>query len=192
MNGHIHALIEIYLDGEMTPQQKQQVETHLAQCADCSCRVAEQRSLSNLLREVPPAVPLKPEKQFVAEVGLLLNRQQIAARPYQRFLNLTWQMIPLGLILAYGFVQTVFILSNLLGFIPGATDSLTGQSSLLPAWLLMPHSMSSLSIVFGHFNLLDWDWLTGLMALVGISLLYVCWLITWWIHTQPKMEKLTN
>jgi hypothetical protein len=40
-SGHVGALISGYLDGELTQQQRQRVDVHLAGCADCTDRLAE-------------------------------------------------------------------------------------------------------------------------------------------------------
>ena len=79
MNGHLDEWMDAYLDGELTSLQKRQAEAHLAHCPDCTALLTQTRALSRLLQAAPVASGLKPERTFVAEVGLQLARRQPAA-----------------------------------------------------------------------------------------------------------------
>ncbi len=47
-----------YLDGELPPETKKQVERHLAGCAECSAELEEMRRIRNLLSQIePPKLP---------------------------------------------------------------------------------------------------------------------------------------
>jgi anti-sigma factor RsiW len=46
--------LDTYLDGELSPPQVVEVETHLAQCACCRERVALDRALRTSMKQIPP------------------------------------------------------------------------------------------------------------------------------------------
>jgi predicted anti-sigma-YlaC factor YlaD len=119
MNGHIDRWLEPYLDGELTLSQKQQVEAHLAGCSDCRERLSQAQDLSSLLREVPPAAGLKTERQFVAVIGLQIDRRPDQGAQPLPIGQLAWLLIPVGLCLIFAFFQTLFVMGLLIQFIPG-------------------------------------------------------------------------
>jgi anti-sigma factor RsiW len=86
MNEHVDACIDAYLDGELSALKKQRVETHLVQCSRCRAQITQRRTLSKLLQDIPPASGLKPQEQFVSEVGLQLKERHLPMRPTGRFI----------------------------------------------------------------------------------------------------------
>ena len=62
-----------YVDDVAAPAERRAVESHLAGCDACRARVAEFRSVSNLLGEIPA---IEPSFGFDARV-----RQRVAAEP---------------------------------------------------------------------------------------------------------------
>ena len=187
MSEHIDRWLEAYLDGELTAAHQQQVEDHLDGCADCRNRLAQARALSSLLREIPPAGSLKPEKQFVAEIGLRLERRRSPASSPARALYLGWLLMPLFLFIALSFIQAQFILIMIIRFIPGLDQALLGQNAIwfsLPVTL--PGGLGRLLGLSGIFSLIDWNWLSSLLAIGCIGLLYLGWLASWWARTQAN------
>ena len=149
MNGHVEQWIGAYLDGELPAQQRQQVETHLEGCSTCRELIDQAQALSSLLREAPPAVGLKPERQFVAEIGLQLDRQPAQVNRWGQVLQLGWLLIPVGLCLAVVFFETLFVISLLVQFIPGLKEMVTSQVAFLPILsLTLPEPVSGLLNLF--------------------------------------------
>jgi len=50
---HIHDRLDDYLDGELSPTERAEVEHHLQQCADCRQRLQTEQNLRAELRELP-------------------------------------------------------------------------------------------------------------------------------------------
>ena len=184
MIGHAETWLDAYLDGELPPYQRRQAEVHLAQCQPCRDLLAERQALSTLLQEVPPLTDLKTESRFVAEVSLQLKRRSGKALPHLQALQLGWQLIPVALLMALAFIQTVVILSSGLGLFPKAEQALVGQATSVSSSLQLPALWGDLLEVIRMFSFLDWNWLTGLLALVAISLIYVAWLASWWARNR--------
>jgi len=184
MNGHIEVSIDSYLDGELSILQEQQVEAHLARCSSCRTLLAQRKTLTDLLQEFPPAAGLRSEARFVAEVGLQLKSRPLLLRLRPRAMHLSWQLIPLVLLFGLAFVQTVFILNSFSWLIPGTQPLLLERASSLMSLLTAPVVVRDLLGMVGTVNFLDWNWLTGMIAMLVISLLYVCWLASWWVRNR--------
>src|SRR5262249_55292527 len=54
---HIRPLLSAYVDGEVTPAERAQVESHLASCAECARVLAEYRALGSNIRELSRPLP---------------------------------------------------------------------------------------------------------------------------------------
>jgi anti-sigma factor RsiW len=204
MNGHPETWIEAYLDQELTEQQKKQFEKHLAACQPCRELLAERRALSALLAEVPPAEGLKPARQFTAEVRLRMphhwqagqDQPQMPAQVRDRARQAAWFFVPISLILAFVFSQTVSVLSILLRIIPGAGQALIQQVTERQAGLSLPPlrgalggwNLPSADLLgwLGVFTFWDWDVLFSAVAALFIGLLYAAWLAGWWANHQDQ------
>ena len=189
MNGHVDQWIDAYLDGQLPAVRHKQVTQHLAECGHCRMILEQRRSLSTLLQEAPPAAGVKPAEQFVSEVNLKIRTRRAPVIQRVSF-PLAWQLAPVGLLIAWAFIQTVSILSSLLGFIPGAEALLQREVSSLPATSGIIGSLGRLGLdalsLFGPISLLDWSWLTSLVLLLMIAVLYLGWLATWWAHSREQ------
>jgi anti-sigma factor RsiW len=190
MNEHADRWIDAYLDGEMPAGQRHHAEAHLAQCPACRELLARRSSLSALLQEAPATAGFKPEKQFLAEVGLQLPRQPTASLPRSQTLSLAWYAVPVGLLLVLAFTQVVFILNTALALIPGAPAALLSQTSALTALpVTLPAPVNDLLGQTALFNLADWGWLTGPVIFVLVGLLYLGWLASWWARSRHSVQK---
>lgn len=187
MNDHIDTWLDAYLDGELGSSQAQQVDKHLAECQRCQAIFEQRVNLSAFLQQVPAATGLKPQEQFAAEVKLSI-RSQRASHQAQKWLYRAWQFAPVALLLAWAFLYTVSILSNLLLILPGGVQTVQQQVSPLVSALKLPWlaefepagpQVDGLGLLLGSFDILDWNWLTSLIALAAIGLLYLGWLATW-------------
>jgi hypothetical protein len=193
MNEHVDACIDAYLDAELSALKKQRVETHLMQCSRCRAQITQRRTLSILLQNIPPASGLKPQEQFVSEVGLQLKERRMPMQS-RRALHLGWQSIPVVLLLAWVFIQTVSILSALLAVIPNAEQTLySGISVSMPSLFGLPELVKSvpggLEVLrqLGVFNIIDWNWFTSLVLWASIALMYLIWLASWLVYNrQPQ------
>jgi hypothetical protein len=195
MTIHIDAWVDAYLDGELTDSQRQQVKIHLQGCPQCRHLVDQRRSLSVLLREYPVVHQIKPYDQFIAKVGLQLPRRETSIRTRQIF-QLGWWSVPLLLILSWAFLQTVLIMSGVIQIIPGgreilASISLTRSLLLRSSGIFQSNLIESLVTelrFWGFFNPLNWDWMTGLIFMAFISLVYLIWLVSWQAYTQHSRQ----
>jgi hypothetical protein len=77
----------------------------------------------------------------------------------------------------------VFAVSLLVQFVPGLNSIITGQAAIFPALTFtLPEPIGDVLGLFGLVNLFDWNWLTGLLGLGSISILYLGWLASWWVR----------
>jgi anti-sigma factor RsiW len=199
MTEHVRAWLGAYHDGELRGRRLRQVEAHLAQCATCRAELERLRALAALLQESPVAENLTPPERFVAQVGLRLPRRPTQSA-WQRALETGWQLVPLGLLGGWVFVQVALFVS---GVVLGALQlGLGGDvvAGLLPASqqglsLREIFSLSEASLgdvgrvmlrLLGNGGPLGWSVTLNLVSLVVIGLLYWSWLASWWARRQHR------
>ena len=197
MTEHVTAWLGAYHDGQLRGRRLRQVEAHLAQCVTCRADLVRLRALAALLQESPAAGGLTPPERFVAQVGLRLPRRP--ERPaWQRVLETAWQLVPLGLLGAWAFVQAVFVVAGvvLVALRMGLGGDVT--AGLLPAsqpglWLTEVFSLSGAGLndvgrmmlqLLSNGGPLGWGVTLNLVLLVVIGLLYWGWLASWWARRQ--------
>lgn len=200
MDEHDHELLNAYLDGELSGWRRERIEQHLAGCPDCQAELAALRRLSQALQEAAFTPDLTPAERFAAQVMLRLPRQP--AQPAgRRTAELSWWMAPAVILLAWAFVQAVFLLSTgvwtagqagLLGetaaWLAPKADG-TGMFTGILQWLgVMPSGatlqMASLSESIG------WNMLVKVVLEGGLGLLYLGWLVIWWLRRQQSVTGL--
>ena len=192
MSPHVEEWLDKYLDGELSPAQQGRVQAHLEQCPHCQGLLAERHSLSALLQSAPAAAGLKPAEQFVAEVGLQLKGRLAATSQLFAAKNTwhwSWAMVPLALVLAWVFLQTVSVLSDILVAIPGAEQVSQQSVQALPVFTTLSQLTGNALVARGadllaFFAPTSLGWLTNLATLVVIGLLYASWLAGWWVRNQ--------
>jgi anti-sigma factor RsiW len=199
MTEHVTTWLGAYHDGELRGLRLRQVEAHLTQCATCREDLERLRPLAALLQESPAAGDLMPPERFVAQVGLQLPRRP--ERPaWQRGLETGWQLVPLGLLGTWAFVQAVFAMAG--GVLVALRMGLGGDvvAGLLPAWQqgLSPSEVFSLSgaslgdvgrimlQLLGNGGPLGWGVTLNVVSLAVIGLLYWSWLASWWARRQHR------
>ena len=199
MTNHVTAWLGAYHDGELQERRLRQVEAHLAHCATCRTELESLRSLTALLLESPAAENLTPPERFVAQVRLRLPRPP--ERPaWQRGLGIGWQLVPLGLLSAWVFVQIVFVVAGAVlvalrmglggdlvaGLLPASQQGL----SLSEIFSLSGASLGDVGQIMlrllGNGGLLGWGITLNLVSLVVIGLLYWSWLASWWARRQHR------
>lgn len=199
MTEHVTAWLGAYHDGELRGRRTQQVEAHLAGCAACQAELEKLRGLSALLAESPSASELTPSERYVAQVGLRLPRRPERSA-WQRGLEMSWQLAPLGLLGAWAVVQAVFAVA---GWVLIALQMGLGGDAiawLLPVspqgpWLAEVFSLSDSGLNdVGQIGLhlvrdggpLGWGVTLNLALLIVIGLLYWSWLASWWARQTPR------
>jgi predicted anti-sigma-YlaC factor YlaD len=199
MTEHVTAWLGAYHDDELRGRRLRQVEAHLAHCAKCRADLESLRALGTLLQESPAADDLTPPERFVAQVGLRLPRRPERSA-WQRGLEIGWQLVPLGLLGTWAFVQAVFVVAGVM--LAALRMGLGGDvvAGLLPAsqpetWLTEAFNLSGASLndvsrmmlqLLSHRGPLGWGITLNLVSLVVIGLLYWSWLASWWARRQHR------
>jgi predicted anti-sigma-YlaC factor YlaD len=202
MTGHVTEWLGAYLDGELDGGRLRRVEAHLAQCPLCQGELDGLRALSAVLQESPA---METPERFVARVGLRLPRHQ-ERPPVERALELSWKLVPAGLLFALAFAQTVFVTGGLvqlalfLGLggdvaellLPSTSAGVTiaDLSSLSQANLLEAAEMTMGWVRDG--NEFAWVLVLCLVLLVVIGFLYWSWLATWWARRRHRELTASN
>jgi len=183
MNEHLETQLDAYLDGEMSALQRSRVENHLALCSDCRRMLAERQALSALLQQVPAPAGLTSETLFMAE----LKSQLKPRRDWARLQQMSWILIPFGLLVMLSFVLTVVLMSSLVGFFPGVTQLLASLAAVQNGTASSQALGAFIGLAPGH-SLLEGSWISALLVLGAICLIYVSWLASWWTRNQQAAE----
>jgi len=184
MNSHADNWIDAYLDGELSPNRRQQIDTHLENCWECQVLLKELRTLSNILQEAPPATSLKPKDQFIVDIRSQLEPRGQLHQTQLPAMRSGWYLIPIAVLFALGFIHSIFLLSSLVSLFPGAQDILTEQISFGLTLFMLPDPWNSIINLVGGYNLINWNSLTGLLALAALSLVYLSWIAGWWLRSR--------
>jgi len=203
MKEHATQWLGTYLDGELRGLRLRWVEGHLQECAVCGSELEALAQLRTLLQESPAIEASTPPEQFVAQVALRLPRrqEQPAAR---RALELSWRMVPVGLLFTLAFVQTAFTIAGVLQMalsmglggevgaliFPGAGVSLPDVFSLSQASLAT--AVGSVVELIQAGGALAWLPVLYLSSLVVIGLLYWSWLASWWARRRHQQLMASN
>lgn len=188
MSNHVTEWLNAYLDSELTGRRLHQVEEHLAECEACQAELDALQGLSALLQEVP-AAEFPSAERFATQVNLLLPQKRIAA-PRRQLLEVGWWMIPVGLLMAWIFIGTavlvsdVFSAANNFGLLDGTTALLVSDPSENAYWT---STLGQVGLLEGES--LQWaertesytrNVLPQFVWQVSIALLYLTWIAIWW------------
>jgi anti-sigma factor RsiW len=198
MSNHVTEWLNAYFDGELTGRRFQQVEEHLAECEACQAELDSLQGLSKLLHEVP-APEFTSVERFAAQVSLRLPRRPLTIST-NRIFEISWWMIPAGLLAAWIFVGTAFFVSDMLsaasrlGLLTGVSDWLASGSS---NEVYLSTTIGQMGLLSG--NGLNWAEATETftrMSLpqtilqISIALLYLSWIAIWWArHTRHERQQ---
>ena len=201
MHEKMRTLLKAYLDGELHGRQLLQLETHLADCAECRDELTELQRVSELLQQ-DKSVEVMPVERFVANLTLSLPRRAEAVRQQKRG-SIAWWLVPAGLLGAWFFVQTVFTLTDLV-----TAANITGLLGSASAWLGGGREsiwMSAAANLFGgsllaqpgvsllnSISVFSTGLLSGLFWQAVIVLLYWAWLFVFWLRHKPQAEKVVS
>lgn len=202
MSNHVSEWLNVYLDGELHGSQLQDVEAHLAECHACQVELDSLEKLSALLHKVP-APEFTPPERFAAQVRLRLPHQRIVT-PRRKLLEISWWMIPVGLLAIWIFINTSFFIYDALS-VANNFGLLTGVSNWMRFGVLGAADWSS---TLGQIGVLDGNSLalaastetftrtslTQITLQVSIALLYLSWIAIWWTHhqRQPRAHPLES
>jgi len=197
MKEHATHWLGACLDGELRGLRLRWVESHLEECAVCGSELEALVRLRTLLLESPAMEAGTLPERFVAQVAIRLPRRQ-QQPPAQRALELSWRMVPVGLLLTLAFVQTAFTIAGVLQV--ALSMGLGGEVGALifpGAGVSLPDvfSLSQGSLAGGFWSMVEliqaggalaWLPVSYLSLLVVIGLLYWSWLATWWARRRHQ------
>jgi hypothetical protein len=98
---HIEEQLSGYIDGELTQQQRQRVELHCVECASCSERLAELRSLRDRIGKA--GLSVTGEDQW---------RETMSNSSVRTSRSLGWLIFIAGLLMAAGAALIAFVTEN--------------------------------------------------------------------------------
>ena len=202
---HIIEFLGPYLDGELRVSQVKKIEYHLETCDQCRSELIELKNLGVLLQDNAMLPPMKPENQFAAEVGLLLERQP-EPTTLQRVMVTGWKAIPVGLAGTWLFVQTSVIVTTLLFSVSRFAPELPGIDRLTqtPEPSVLSNALGSLSqplitqvleIITKLLQIdipLNWQIPVFTLLSFAIGIVYMCWLASWWVVREWRITQETS
>jgi predicted anti-sigma-YlaC factor YlaD len=179
---HVTTWLGARFDGELDGQQLRLVDAHLAECPRCRAALADLRKVSSLLRSVPGAESLATPERFVANVGLRLSLRQ--RRQGRGLLETGWSLVPLGLLAIWSFLQSVFLVSELVVAAIWLGASNVALAGLLPAGLagLLPSAAveTGASQILTDATTVTWLLWLNLVLPLSVVVLFWSWLIVNW------------
>jgi hypothetical protein len=93
--GHEHERLSAYLDGELPPLERAQVDAHLSGCRECADRLAELRAADAALAALPASAPAGYFESFPGRV-----RARLDAKPARKGLPAWTWAVAAALVLA--------------------------------------------------------------------------------------------
>ena len=192
MSEHMTEWLGAYLDGELQGNQLHRVEAHLAECSTCRMEMESLQELTSLLHAVR-APEFTPPERFAAQLGLRLPHKQHSGSPI-RILEISWWMMPVGLLATWVFISTSFIVSEIVS----VANSLGLLTRVSGGTIFGTTNIANWSATLGRFGLLSGNslnWSSSLEAFartslpeitlqVSIALLYLSWIAIWWVRRQ--------
>jgi len=188
MSDHMLEYLGAYLDGELYNGQLRKVEAHLDECQMCMTEYRSLQILSAALHGAPTPDFPSPER-FAADIALRLPRAQVKPLHKSAF-EIGWWLVPVGLVVAWIFLNTTLLVSNMLiradefRLLDSASARLVSSAPNETYW----------SGALGQFGLLtgnNLQWAEMLESFtrisasqifwqVAIALLYLSWMAIWW------------
>jgi Putative zinc-finger len=95
MSAHPHERLSAFLDNELSPQERAQIEQHLRTCAECAQELSELALVDRLGRELDVDVP----EGYLEGLPARLRPRLRAARPARRRLIPMWALAAAALVL---------------------------------------------------------------------------------------------
>lgn len=194
MSEHVIEWLGAHLDGELKGRKLQRVQEHLAECDACRAELESLQGLSALLQEAP-AAEFASHERFVSQVNLRLPERR-TTQSGGRLIEAGWWMIPVGLLMAWIFLSTTFLVSdvvtaaNTFGLLDTAGTLPVADSSEGAVWtsrlgqvgLLEGESLGWAERTEGFTRnvLPQFTWQ------VSIAFLYLAWIAIWWARQRRR------
>ena len=202
MHDDMRALLNAYMDGELHGIRLLEMESHLASCESCQNELKDLNLVSDLL-QAAPLPEFMPTERFVSNLALRLPRRTMYELPPKAG-PLAWWLVPVGLLGAWFFVQTVFILTNLA--VAAQTTGLLGQaatwlgSGQQTAWFAALTNFSGVQAgglqgtlaLLNGLDIFGVHLLTGFLWQALIVLIYWGWLLVWWLRRLPQSMQMNK
>lgn len=194
MSDHILDLLGVYLDGELRNGQLRKVEAHLNECRTCLEEYQALQALSLTLQDATLPEFAAPER-LAGQVALRLPRTPEKPMSH-RALEFGWWLAPVGLILAWIFLSTTLLLSDVIktandfGLVSSAATWLVSSSSTEAYW---SGTLGQMGLLAGES--LQWAEMTEVFSKTtlpqiiwqaSIALLYLSWMAIWWARQARR------
>ena len=127
---HVTDFLADYYDDELSIWRRQQVESHLRDCADCRAQLSRMQQLSDVIADYALPDALTPAETFRAQVMLKVAHRQKTQSPYHSWF---WYAVPVSLGSALVILQAIVALLILLVTVLG-WSGVEMVASLAPAW----------------------------------------------------------
>jgi hypothetical protein len=197
MAKHIKEWLNAYLDGELNGARVNQVEDHLAECAECRAELEELRELSALLRETAPTGEFISTERFVSNLTLNLPRQPEQSQR-RKVLEIGWWLIPVGTLGIWLFLQVTFTLSALVlrasdAGLLGNTFAMFGSNSLQTDWFAsltnwFGYQPVSILSTLNNADLFIHNLIGPFILQALLAIIYLIWLASWWFRQQNQLS----
>lgn len=127
-------MLSAYLDGEVTPNQRAQVEAHLAQCRECAHNLRTLRQTVNLLGELPA---VKAPRSFVIREAQVAPRRRVTGRWQRSYPLLQGATVAVLLLLVIVFAGDMMLtrFAPTLGGAPLLSYSAPAAEEPSPSWV---------------------------------------------------------
>ncbi len=184
MTDHITDLIDLYLDGEIGSRVAGEIDLHLAECAECTRELSRRRRLSALIRSQPGMKSRKNNREFTEEVMAGITHSSEAGYENNNKLEIAWLIVPVFLVVGLAFLQTVWVQSSLVSYVPPINEILDPSQILLPFSFAIPSTFNQVIRLLPGSSIWSWNGIsTGILA-IALGSLYLSWLAGWWVKNQ--------
>jgi hypothetical protein len=201
MHDQMRSLLNAYLDGELHGPLLADMQNHLTTCKSCREELEQLRRVSDLVRKAPHP-EFSPADLFTSRLALNLPRRPLRERSPKMVLQAKW-LIPVGLLAAWFFVRTVFLLTdiittaNLTGWLGQATSWLGGGEKSLwfsTATSLFGRQLAEMPSIswLNSTSIFASSLISGFLVQLTIILLYFSWLVSLWLNKGQQKMKASN
>ena len=198
MTEHVKQWLNAYLDGELRGAYIDRVESHLAECAECSAELDGLRKLSSLLRDTAPVGDFISTERFVSNLTLNLPRQPEHSQP-RKILEIGWWLTPVGILGTWLFLQVTFLLSRLVltasdAGLLGNTFAVFKGNAPQAQWLEIltelfgsqPGFNQTVISTLNNADLFVQSQGSAFIWQALLAIIYLVWLASWWFRQQDQ------
>lgn len=179
MNEHVDKWLDKYYDGELRGMRLRQVEEHLPICTLCQSALEARAALSAILQDAELPDRGLPADQFVGNVMLRLPREQARPPLRNRIVRKSWWSFPVVLVVAWVFIQSALTVATIIGVL--LRSGIFGAD----VFALVPNPQSTTLLGSVMNTPIGWVLVINILPAVIFGLLYLSWLASWWVNTEP-------